>query len=66
MLKRVVAVDAATPATSAIRLFDEYGVNVMPVVDRGILVGAVFRSDLVRRLLLPHAFGRRAEPSTVS
>jgi CBS domain-containing protein len=33
----------------------------MPVVDRGILVGAVFRSDLIRRLLLPYAFGRPAE-----
>jgi CBS domain-containing protein len=61
MLRRVVAVDPATPATSALRLFDEYGVNVMPVVDRGILVGAVFRSDLIRRLLLPYAFGRPAE-----
>jgi CBS domain-containing protein len=61
MLRRVIAVDPGTPATSAVRLFDEYGVNVMPVVDRGILVGAVFRSDLVRRLLLPHPFGRSVE-----
>jgi CBS domain-containing protein len=61
MLRRVVAVDPATPAASAIRLFDEYGVNVMPVVDRGTLVGAVFRGDLVRRLLLPHPSGRPAE-----
>jgi CBS domain-containing protein len=61
MLRRVVAVDPATPATSAIRLFDEYGVNVMPVVDHGILVGAVFRGDLVKRLLLPRPLGRPAE-----
>ena len=61
MLRRVVAVDPATPATSAIRLFDEHGVNVMPVVDQGVLVGVVFRSDLIKRLLLPYAFGRPAE-----
>ena len=61
MLRRVVPVDPATPATSAIRLFDEHGVNVMPVVDHGILVGAVFRGDLIRRLLLPYAFGRPAD-----
>jgi CBS domain-containing protein len=61
MLTRVVAVDPSTRATSAIRLFDEYALNVMPVVDRGRLVGALFRSDLVKRLLLPHPFGRPAE-----
>lgn len=61
MLRRVIAVDPATPTTSALRLFDEYGVNVMPVVDHGMLVGAAFRSDLVKRLLLPHLFGRPAE-----
>ena len=61
MLRRVIAVDPTTPATSALRLFDEYGVNVMPVVDHGILVGAVFRGDLVKRLLLPQPLGRPAE-----
>jgi len=61
MLRRVIAVDPATPATSAIRLFDECGVSVMPVVDHGILVGAVFRGDLVKRLLLPGPLGRPAE-----
>jgi CBS domain-containing protein len=61
MLGRVVAVDPSTPARTAVRLFDEYAVNVIPVVDRGILVGAVFRSDLVRRLLLPFPFGHHAE-----
>jgi CBS domain-containing protein len=61
MLRRVVAVDPATSATAAIRLFDEYAVNVIPVVERGILVGAMFRSDLIKRLLLPHPFGRPAE-----
>jgi CBS domain-containing protein len=60
MLRRVIAVDPATRAMSALRLFDEYGVNVMPVVDRGILVGVVFRGDLIKRLLLPYAFGRPA------
>lgn len=62
MLTRVVAVDPSTSAASAIRLFDEYAVNVIPVVDRGILLGAVFRSDLVRRLLLPSSSGQPAEP----
>ena len=37
-----------------------YGVNVMPVVDHGILVGVVFRGDLIKRLLLPYAFARSA------
>jgi predicted transcriptional regulator len=60
MLRRVFPVDPATSATSAVRLFDEYGVNVMPVVDHGVLVGVVFRGDLIRRLLLPDAFGRPA------
>jgi CBS domain-containing protein len=60
MLRRVVAVDPFTPVTSAIRLFDEYAVNVMAVVDHGILAGAVFRSDLIRRLLLPYPFGHHA------
>jgi CBS domain-containing protein len=60
MLRRVVAVDPFTPVTSAIRLFDEYAVNVMAVVDHGILAGAVFRSDLIRRLLLPYPFGHPA------
>ena len=61
MLRRVVAVDPTTSVRSAIRLFDEYGVNVIPVVDHGNLVGAVFRSDLVRRLLLSDPFGHPAE-----
>src|SRR5690349_973581 len=58
MRRRVFPLEPATPATSAVRLFDEYGVNVMPVVDHGILVGVVFRGDLIRRLLLPNACGR--------
>lgn len=61
MLRRVVTVDPVASATSAIRLFDEYAVNVIPVVERGTLVGAVFRGDLIKRLLLPHPFGRPAE-----
>ena len=60
MLRRVFPLDPATSATTVVGLFDEYGVNVMPVVDRGILVGVVFRGDLIRRLLLPYAFGRPA------
>jgi CBS domain-containing protein len=60
MLTRVFPVDAAASATSAARLFAEYGVNVMPVVDHGVLVGAVFRGDLIKRLLLPYAFARSA------
>jgi CBS domain-containing protein len=61
MLRRVVPVDPATPARSAMRLFDEYGVNVMPVVEGGILVGTVFRGDLIKRLLLPYAFKRSVD-----
>ena len=60
MLRRVFPLDPATSATTVVGLFDEHGVNVMPVVDRGILVGVVFRGDLIRRLLLPYAFGRPA------
>jgi len=56
MLRRVFPVDPATSATSAVRLFDEYGVGVMPVVDHGVLIGVVFRGDLIKRLLLPYAF----------
>ena len=61
MGRRVFALDPATSAAAAVRLFDEYGVNVMPVVDHGSLVGVVFRGDLIRRLLLPHAFGHPAK-----
>jgi len=61
MLKRVVVVSPTTAAVAAIRLFDEYAVNILPVVDAGALVGAVFRADLVRRLLIPHPFGDPAE-----
>ena len=61
MLRRVAVVDPFTPATSAIRLLDEYAVNVVAVVDHGLLAGAVFRSDLVRRLLLRDPFGHTAE-----
>jgi CBS domain-containing protein len=57
MLRRVFPLDPATPATAALGLFDEYGVRVMPVVDHGVLVGVVFRGDLIRRLLLPYALG---------
>ena len=60
MRRRVFPLEPATPATSAVRLFDEYGVSVMPVVHHGILVGVVFRGDLIRRLLLPYAFGHSA------
>ena len=60
MLTRVFPVDAATSAPSAAELFAEYGVNVMPVVDHGVLVGVVFRGDLIKRLLLPYAFARSA------
>ncbi len=61
MLKRVIVVSPMTAAVAAIRLFDEYAVNILAVVDGGSLVGAVFRADLVRHLLLPHPFGRPAE-----
>ncbi len=57
MLRRVFPLDPATPATAALGLFDEYGVRVMPVVDHGVLVGVVFRGDLIRRLLFPYALG---------
>ncbi|HKX01741.1 MAG TPA: CBS domain-containing protein [Methylomirabilota bacterium] len=58
MLGRVVPVDPTTSARAAIRRFDEHGVSVMAVVDRRNLVGAIYRGDLIRHLLLPYAFGR--------
>ncbi len=61
MLRRVAVVDPFTPATSAIRLFDEYAVNVVAVVDHGLLAGAVFRGDVIRRLLRRNPFGHTAE-----
>ncbi len=57
MLGRVVPVDPSASVRSAIRRFDEHGVNVMAVVDRGSLVGAIYRGDLIRHLLLPYAVG---------
>jgi CBS domain-containing protein len=53
MLTRVVSVSPALSLASAIRLFDDHGVNVLPVVQDGRLMGAVFRSDLVKRLFHP-------------
>jgi CBS domain-containing protein len=52
MLRRVVVAPPSLTLTAAIRLFDEYAVNVLPVIDDGVLVGGVLRSDLIRRLLL--------------
>jgi CBS domain-containing protein len=60
MLRRVAVVDPFTPVTSA-RLFDEHAVNVVAVVDHGLLAGAVFRGDLIRRLMLRDPFGHTAE-----
>jgi CBS domain-containing protein len=53
MLKRVVSVSPALSLASAIRLLDDHAVNVLPVVYGGRLVGAVFRSDLVKRFFRP-------------
>ena len=53
MLKRVVPVTPALSAESAITILDEEAVNVLPVVYAGRLVGALFRRDLVRRVLQP-------------
>jgi CBS domain-containing protein len=61
MLKRVIVVSPMTAAVAAIHLFDDYAVNVLAVVDGGALVGAVFRADLVKQLLLPNPFGHAAE-----
>ena len=57
MLKRVVSVSPALSLASAIRLFDEHAVNVLPVVHGGRLMGAVFRNDLVKRLFHPFSGG---------
>jgi CBS-domain-containing membrane protein len=52
MLRRVVTVVPTTSAVAAIRLFDEYAVNVLPVVDgRQTVLGSVYRRDLVQSLL---------------
>ena len=53
MLTRVVSVSPALSLASAIRLFDDHAVNVLPVVHDGRLMGAVFRSDGVKRLFHP-------------
>jgi len=53
MLKRVVPVTPALSAESAITILDEQAVNVLPVVYAGRLVGALYRRDLVRRVLQP-------------
>src|SRR5262249_13355445 len=49
MLTRVVPVSPDLSFASALRLFDDYAVNVLPVVDDGRLVGALFRCDLVKQ-----------------
>jgi CBS domain-containing protein len=54
MLRRVVVAPPTLTVTAAIRLFDEYAVNVLPLIDDGVLVGALFRGDLLRRLVLPN------------
>src|SRR6185295_11409126 len=36
MLRRVFPLDPATSAPAVVGLLDEYGVNVMPVVDHGV------------------------------
>jgi CBS-domain-containing membrane protein len=52
MLRRVVTVVPTTSAIAAIRLFDEYAVNVLPVISaRQLVVGAMYRRDLVQSLL---------------
>src|SRR5262249_28998774 len=53
MLKRVVPAIPALAPESAITILDEEAVNVLPVVYAGRLVGALFRRDLVRRVLQP-------------
>ena len=56
MLTRVVPVNTDVPLLSAVRLLDEYAVNVLPVLDeRHRLVGALFRCDLVKQLFCPGA-----------
>ncbi len=39
------------PLRKAVELFDREDVDILPVVDRGTLVGVVGREDLVRLLL---------------
>src|SRR5215831_13811237 len=53
MLRRVVPVRRDLPLESALRLFDDHSVNVLPVVADGYLMGALFRCDLVRRIFHP-------------
>jgi CBS domain-containing protein len=65
MLRRVVVAPPGLSVTLAIRLFDDYAANLLPVIDHGVLVGALFRSDLVRRLVLQNPSGRSAGTSPV-
>ena len=60
MMGSTVTVSPATSLEVALRLFDGPEIDLVPVSARR-LVGAVFRSDLVRRLLLPFPFGHHAE-----
>jgi len=53
MLRRVVPVRPELPLVSALRLFDDHSVNVLPVVADGQLKGALFRCDLVRQIFHP-------------
>src|SRR5262245_32184379 len=53
MLRRVVPVRPELPLVSALHLFDDHSVNVLPVVADGQLMGALFRCDLVRQIFHP-------------
>ena len=55
MLTRVVPVSPDLASVSALRLLDDHAVNVLPVLDEGQPIGAVFRCDLVRQMFHPIA-----------
>jgi len=62
----VVIVVPDTSAMAAIRLFDEYGVNVLPVAyAHGSLIGALYRRDLIKWLPRGSSFGDSATSQTV-
>ena len=48
MTSPAVTIEAATPVAEAARTMVDDGVNRLPVVDDGVLVGIVTRADLVR------------------
>ncbi len=48
MTKHVITVEKGTEAVEAARLITSHDINPLPVVEQGVLVGIVSRSDIVK------------------